>query len=213
MCLDVICMNFQKAFGKDPQNRVKLATVEASGMKDSRYVTDEEHGKLGDAIFQREPRFPILSGLCACVVILADSFLTFEGRIGARSAIQKDRRKRRKKTAMKTYMFLVIVFVFLRADANPFSPMTPAVNVSQTPTSQSPVRNSDDQTWCTKFMNWYSLSYVIESLLVIAALCIIVPTLRLRKWRRRASRSRTSTIYRVQSPIFGYHQSPQPLDV
>ncbi|XP_072365112.1 HEPACAM family member 2-like isoform X2 [Scyliorhinus torazame] len=54
--------------------------------------------------------------------------------------------------------------------------------------------STDTPTWCENIVKWYSLSYTVEALLVIAILCSVVQTLRLRKWRRRASRSPIYTL-------------------
>ncbi|XP_038635067.1 uncharacterized protein LOC119953971 [Scyliorhinus canicula] len=113
-----------------------------------------------------------------------------EGPKQDQSKINK-KENRRKMTAAIVFFF--IAFVHLRATANPLTP-TPAVNVSQTQTTPSPVDGNNTPTWCTRFMTWYSLSYVIESLLALAIVCILVQTLRMRKWRRRAYRYRTSTV-------------------
>ncbi|XP_072373404.1 uncharacterized protein KIAA1958 isoform X4 [Scyliorhinus torazame] len=127
-------------------------------------------------------------------------------------------RQRRRPTKMKTafgFAWILAGSLQLHADATPLTPTTQTVNDTHPCNTRNPeitsrATASNTPTWCDKFITWYSLSYVVEALLVLAILCSVVQTFRVRKWRNRAYRSRTP-VYRFRSPIFGFHQTPEPI--
>ncbi|XP_072323341.1 succinate--hydroxymethylglutarate CoA-transferase isoform X3 [Scyliorhinus torazame] len=127
---------------------------------------------------------------------------------------QQQQKKERKKTAMRTPFFVLNIFIidfWLRGNADPITPNPPAVNVSLPRSTEGPVTNHAALSWCAKFITWYSLSYIIEGLLALAILSCAVQTMSLHKWKRRAYRART-LVYWIQSPIFGYNQTPDSRD-
>ncbi|XP_072370148.1 galactosylgalactosylxylosylprotein 3-beta-glucuronosyltransferase 1-like isoform X2 [Scyliorhinus torazame] len=129
--------------------------------------------------------------------------------------IQNNRRQRKtkkEKDNMKTdimiYIWIVVGSLQLCADATPLTPTPQAVNVSHPWNTPHPETATDTPTWCDKFIKWYSLSYIVIALLVIAILCSVIQPLRLRKWRRKASRT---LVYIIRPPIFGLQPTPHSL--
>ncbi|XP_072363218.1 uncharacterized protein [Scyliorhinus torazame] len=132
---------------------------------------------------------------------------------GTSGTPEEEKEDRKMKTTFMLFTWILVGSLQLHADATPLTPTTQAMNDSHPyhtlhPETVNPKTVTDTPTWCDKFITWYSLSYIVESLLVLAIHCSVVWTLRLRKWRRRAYRSRTP-VYTFRSPIFRLHQTPR----
>ncbi|XP_072344540.1 uncharacterized protein [Scyliorhinus torazame] len=127
---------------------------------------------------------------------------------------REHKERKRKRTAMRTSFIVIKIFIldiWLRGNTDPITSNPPAVNVSLPRSTVGPVTSHVALSWCAKFITWYSLSYVIEAPLALAILYCAVQTMRLHKWRR-AYRARTP-VYQIQSPMFGYDQTPDPRDL